>query len=98
MLEIVVAIAGILGPVLVALLGLWGARKYKIGPFQDKLVETLKDTVDAQETRIQQLETLVDSQTEKINYLNSEVARLTKLTISQLIRIQELELEDERDK
>lgn len=91
--EIIIAIVGLIGTLIVAGIGLYGAKKYNIGPSQDKLVATLKDIVDAQEERIAQLETETQQQKIKIEYLDAEVLRLTNLTIAQLVKIQELQLQ-----
>lgn len=90
--EIAIAIIGLIGTLIVATIGLYGAKKYNIGPSQDKLVSTLKDIVDAQEDRIAQLEAETASQTIKITYLGEEVTRLTSLTVAQLMKISELQL------
>jgi len=96
--EIVIAIIGLVGTIFVAGMGLYGAKKYNIGPNQDKLVATLKAIVDAQDERITQLEESAVERDLKVVNLTEEVTRLTKLTISQLVKIQELELQLENER
>jgi hypothetical protein len=101
--EIVIALIGLSGTIVIAVLGLYGARKYNIGPNQDKLVSTLKDIAAAQATRITQLETTVKSHDEllqqrdrRISELDLDQKRLQQIIMNQMVRIQELELQAER--
>lgn len=90
MVEISTGILALISSVTVALLGFWGAKKFKIGPNQEKLVATLKDIVAAQETRIEQLESLLTQQSQEIATLRSEVAQLRALTVEQALMITRL--------
>lgn len=75
----------------VALIGLWGARKYNIGPNQEKLVMTLKDIVAAQNIRIEQLENQASTNASLIKDMQLQIDKLTKLTITQALKISDLE-------
>jgi len=96
--DVAISVIGLFGTVLIAVLGLYGARKYNIGPNQEKLVSTLKDLVDAQGERISQLELEAKERDQKLFLLTTEVTRLNNLTISQLLKIQELELQLESER
>jgi hypothetical protein len=96
--DVAISVIGLFGTVLIAVLGLYGARKYNIGPNQEKLVNTLKDLVDAQGDRISQLELEAKERDQKLVLLSTEVTRLNNLTISQLLKIQELELQLEAER
>lgn len=98
MSDVIISVIGLFGTVLIAALGLYGARKYNIGPNQDKLVNTLKDLVDAQGERISQLELEAKERDHRILSLSSELTRLNNLTISQLLKIQELKLQLESER
>jgi hypothetical protein len=81
--EIVAAALAAGATVIVALLGVLGARKLGIGTQQDKLVATLKDLVEAQEQKITVLEaaSLIDKQ--RIAALEKRLDELEQLTIRQ---------------
>jgi hypothetical protein len=91
MSEIIVAIIAGLFTLALAGFGLLGARKYNIGPNQDKLVSTLKDLVAAQQIRIEQLENQSLESSRQVEALRTEVGKLTALTIKQALKISELE-------
>ena len=83
MQEIVSAALAAGTTVIVALLGVLGARRLGIGTQQDKLVATLKDLIEAQTQKISVLEaaSLVDKQ--RIASLERRVDELEQLTIRQ---------------
>jgi hypothetical protein len=89
--EIIVAVIAGMITLIISLLGIYSAKRYNIGPNQEKLVVTLKDLVAAQQIRIDQLEGLVEEHGKQVTMLQVEVQRLTKLTISQALKISDLE-------
>lgn len=91
---IIIALISVAGTLLIAILGLYGAKKYNIGPSQEKLVDTLQDLVSAQGDRIQELEQKLG----RIPFLENEVERLNRIVFNQIIKIQELEQALEHNK
>lgn len=75
--------------VLVAVLGLIGGRRL-VGPNQDKLITTLQGIVDAQEVKINILETDAKLRDDKIANLDKQVTELKALTIFQAKEIERL--------
>jgi hypothetical protein len=75
--------------IIIAILGIIGGRRL-IGPNQDKLIDTLKDLVDAQETKIKALEAGNVISNEKIATLERQVVELKALTIFQAKEIERL--------
>lgn len=89
--EVVIAIIGVSGTIILGLIGLYSAKRYNIGPNQEKLVSTLKDLVTAQQVRIEQLETLAKENQIQVAALRSEVRELKNLTVEQALTISHLE-------
>lgn len=73
--------------IIVALFGLYGARKLGIGQNQEKLVSTLKELIDAQNLKIEELEKNRTEDRERIEKLEAEVKDLKDLTIEQALEI-----------
>jgi TolA-binding protein len=73
-----------------AFLGFWGAKKLKIGPNQEKLVDTLNDLLKAQEIRIQQLEQKTRDQQARIKELEDKVKELQMIIIDQARELERL--------
>jgi hypothetical protein len=86
-LEIIIAVIGLSGTIILSLIGLYGARKYNIGPNQEKLVSTLKDIVQSQELRIEQLEEQAKENKALVSQLQKDVDKLSKLTVQQALTI-----------
>lgn len=91
MSEIAVAVIAGIVTLILSLIGLYSAKRYNIGPNQEKLVVTLKDLVAAQQIRIDILETAGADNAKHIKELQVEVNRLTRLTIAQALKINDLE-------
>lgn len=87
---IIAAALGALGLIVTTLLGLYGARKFGIGQTQEKLVETLKDLIDAQNLKIEELETARKEDRERIVALEETVEKLKGLTIDQALELGKL--------
>lgn len=81
--DIISASLGVIGAVLVALIGLYGAKKAGIGQTQEKLVSSLSELVEAQEMKIALLEKTSSEREQRIEALEKEVAELKRLTIRQ---------------
>lgn len=81
---------GAIGTIIVAALGLYGAQKAGIGKTQERLVQSLKDLVDAQEKKITALESTNLQNTNRITDLETKVQSLTDLTVSQAAVIDSL--------
>jgi hypothetical protein len=94
--EIVAALLGMSGAILVALIGVWGARKFGIGVQQEKLVSTLKDLVAAQTLQIQALEKGRTEDKLVIDGLIKRVDDLEALTVFQANEIKRLLLEQKK--
>lgn len=77
------AIVAAIATVIVALIGLWGARKLGIGDSQEQLVATLKDLVEAQSKKIAVLETASNLDKGRIEQLEKRVDELEELTVRQ---------------
>ena len=75
--------------IVIAALGLIGGRRL-VGPNQDKLIDTLKDLVEAQDTKILNLENENKLRDEKIASLDKQVVELKALTIFQAKEIERL--------
>lgn len=75
--------------VLVAVLGIIGGRRL-VGPNQDRLIDTLKSLVDAQQLKIETLESDAKIRDEKIASLDKQVIELKALTIFQAKEIERL--------
>jgi Na+/glutamate symporter len=88
--EVFVAIIGIIGIIISGIVSWWGAKRYKIGPNQERLVATLKDLVAAQQLRIEELERQAELNKAHIAELTKKVATLEALTVSQALIIKQL--------
>lgn len=75
--------------VFVAVLGLLGGRRL-VGPNQDRLIDTLKSLVDAQQLKIETLESDSKLRDERIASLDRQVIELKALTIFQAKEIERL--------
>jgi hypothetical protein len=87
---IIAAALGALGLIIVSLIGLYGARKIGIGQNQERLVNTLKDLIEAQNKKILALEQTRDEDRGRIEVLERRVAELSALTVSQALEIEHL--------
>lgn len=90
MTEIIAAIAGILGTIIVSIFTYFMARRAGIGPYQDTLVSKLKDLVDIQSDEINSLKTENGVLRTEVNSLKTRVDELEALTVEQAIVIQRL--------
>lgn len=95
---ITVALISALGALIVSLIGVFVAKQYKIGPNQDKLVQTLKDLLAAQDKKIDELQEMVEESQKKIVESQAKIVQLTReieslkdLTVSQALLIGELQ-------
>lgn len=75
--------------IVIALLGIYGGRKI-VGPNQDKLIDTLKDLVEAQDAKIVVLENESKVNQERISTLEKQITELKALTIFQAKEIERL--------
>lgn len=90
MTEIIAAIAGILGTIIVSVFTYFMARRAGIGPYQDTLVSKLKDLVDLQSTEISTLKTENGVLKAEVENLKKRVDELEALTVDQAIIISRL--------
>lgn len=86
---IVAAALNSIAYIVIAVLGVYGGKKL-VGPNQDKLIDTLKDLVDAQEQKIKSLEQKDLEKDAKITSLEKQVTELKALTIFQAKEIERL--------
>jgi len=89
-MEIVVALIGTLGALLIATIGLYGSSRLGIGANQEKLVQTLTEIVDAQEKKMAQLEEYIKERDKIIDALRVRVDELETLTVAQSHKLKEL--------
>lgn len=89
--EVITTLIGVLGTIAIALIGLYGARKLKIGTAQEKLVDTLQALIEAQDRKIKELTDSLNDAHTKIITLEQEVEALKSLTIEQALEIKGLE-------
>lgn len=89
--EILTAVIAASGGVIIALIGLYSAKKLKIGQAQEKLVDTLQELIEAQDRKIKDLTASLDEAHTKILTLQQEVEALKNLTIEQALEIKGLE-------
>ena len=90
MTEIIAAVAGILGTIIVSIFTYFMARRAGIGPYQDTLVSKLKDLVDLQTNEIKELKddkTLLEA---RVKELEEKVENLEDLTVKQALLINQL--------
>lgn len=85
--QLVAATLGALGTTILGLFGLITAQRAGIGKTQEKLVDNLKDLVDAQEKKITALETDAAKCIGRISDLEFKLQALTDLTITQASEI-----------
>lgn len=86
---LVTTVIGTISAVFLAILGLWGAKKFKIGSAQEKLVETLRDLIEAQDRKIKELTDALEKANARIAILEAEVNDLKGLTVEQALEIQD---------
>lgn len=86
---VIAAVLNALSYVAVAVIGFLGGKRL-IGPNQDRLIDTLKDLVDAQDLKIKSLEDQGKIQSEKIAQLDKQLIELKALTIFQAKEIERL--------
>jgi len=86
---VIAAVLNAASYIVVAVLGFVGGKRL-VGPNQDKLIDTLKDLVDAQELKINTLELENKTRDEKIASLDKQVLELKALTIFQAKEIERL--------
>jgi hypothetical protein len=90
MTELIAAIAGIIGTVIISVFTYLMARRAGIGPYQDTLVSKLKDLVDLQTKEITGLKEQNTLLQERVEELEKRVEELGELTINQAIIISKL--------
>lgn len=90
MTEIIAAIAGILGTIIVSGFTYFMARRAGIGPYQDTLVSKLKDLVALQTNEISGLKNENGLLTIRIESLEKKVEELEELTVEQAMLINRL--------
>lgn len=91
MSEIIVALISVVGTIIISLLGVVIAKKYNIGPNQEKIVQTYKDLLEIQDRKIGVLRDEVQESKEEIHKLRTEVDLLKALTIRQAFIIDTLQ-------
>ncbi len=84
------AFIGAISTVILALIGVYGARKAGLGTTQDRLISNLKDLVDSQEVSIGTMRAEMAEQSKKITLLETNVSELKDLTIEQARLIKQL--------
>ena len=85
--DVAAAIVAAVGGVIIALVGVFGARKLGLGTSQEKLIETLSALVEANEKKIRELQEEIAHYKSKIGELEDKVSELEKVTIDQALRI-----------
>lgn len=98
MTEIIAAIAGIVGTIIVSGFTYFMARRAGIGPYQDTLVSKLKDLVDIQEDEISSLKTDIINLKTRVTDLESKKEDLEALTVRQALVIDRLNATRVRNK
>lgn len=86
---VIAAVLNAASYIVVAVLGFVGGKRL-VGPNQDRLIDTLKDLVDAQDLKIKTLELENTTRDEKINSLEKQLVELKALTIFQAKEIERL--------
>jgi uncharacterized coiled-coil protein SlyX len=87
------ALVGAGATVIVALIGVIGAYKLKIGVNQDRLIETLNFLIHAQENKIKLLEDQAKIYESKIEELVKKVDELERVVVLQAETIEKLSRE-----
>lgn len=87
--SLISAVIVTLGSIILAIVGLWGSKKFKIGQAQDKLVETLRALIEAQDRKIAELTAALAQANLKISQLQDEVMSLKEVTVIQALEIKE---------
>lgn len=85
--DIIAALIASVGGVVVALVGIYGARKLGIGQSQERLIATLNDLVEANEKKVIELEKQISIYIQRIAELEQRVVDLEKATIDQALEI-----------
>jgi len=86
---IIAAALNAIAYILIAVLGIYGGKRL-VGPNQDKLIDTLKDLVEAQDAKITVLEEESKVNQERIATLEKQITELKALTIFQAKEIERL--------
>src|SRR5688572_11629035 len=90
MTEIIAAIAGIIGTIVVSIFTYFMARRAGIGPYQDTLVSKLKDLVELQQNEISSLNVKNEQLDKQLTELKIRVDELEDLTVKQAVIINRL--------
>ena len=90
MTELIAAIAGIIGTVIVSMFTYFMARRAGIGPYQDTLVSKLKDLVELQSSEITTLKAENGEFRKEVEELKVRVDELEALTVEQALIISRL--------
>lgn len=98
MTEIIAAVAGIIGTIIVSVFTYFMARRAGIGPYQDTLVGKLKTLVDVQEKEITALKEDKSLLEDRVSDLEKRVEELEQLTIAQALVIDRLKPQPTRRK
>ena len=96
MTEIIAAIAGIVGTIIVSIFTYFMARRAGIGPYQDTLVSKLKDLVELQSNEIKDLKDDKNRLEIRVNELERKVEDLEDLTVRQALLINQLNVRKTR--
>ena len=88
--ELIAAIAGVIGTIIVSLFTYFMARRAGIGPYQDTLVTKLKDLVDVQAQEIDAVKRENLALETRVVELEQKVKELEQLTINQASTINSL--------
>jgi len=87
---IIAAIVGAMSTILLALIGVYGAKRAGLGTTQERLIADQKGIIDTQDRSLQLLKERVNAQDVKIYNLETKVQELTDLTVKQAILIRKL--------
>lgn len=98
MTEIIAAVAGIIGTVIVSAFTYFMARRAGIGPYQDTIVSKLKTLVELQEGEIKSLKLENSLLNDRVSELEKKVEELEELTVRQAIVIDKLSMVKPRRK
>lgn len=95
MVEIAIALISVIGGVIAAIITQRYRKQETVDTEQEKLIETLKDLVEARDTKIQDLEALVKELTEQVRLLRLQVLELREVIVHQALLIQNLSGKDD---